>query len=82
LRIDPAQLRASAIEARLIEWDEFDEGKRQKLTEASLTLAWSADGSLDITGKVTHPAYQANQSLGPDDLNSEDVLGHHAIAFP
>jgi hypothetical protein len=70
------------IPTQLTEWQQVDDGKRQKLTEASLVLTLSADGSLDAAGKITHPALVANQSLGPEDLDGENVLGHHTTAFP
>jgi hypothetical protein len=51
------------------------------MTDAAVTLAWGKDGSLDVTGKVTHPpAIQA--AIEDGDLDGEQLLGHHVLLFP
>ena len=51
------------------------------MTDASTTLAWAKDGSLDVTGKVTHPP-PINEAIEDGDLDGEQLLGHHVLAFP
>jgi hypothetical protein len=38
---------------------------------------------LDVSGTVAHPAYaKYKRPLGPDDVDPEELLGHHIISFP
>ncbi|MEO9182254.1 MAG: tetratricopeptide repeat protein, partial [Kofleriaceae bacterium] len=48
-------LAPPAIVTSLDEWQQYDDEKKQQMTDAAVTLAWGKDGSLDVTGKVTHP---------------------------
>ena len=47
-----------------------------------MTLSFGRDGSLDLAGKVVHPQLQSFQPLLPDDLDGEQLLGHHLLVFP
>jgi hypothetical protein len=69
------------IVTSLHEWQQYDGEKKQVMTEASAQLAWGKDGSLDVTGKVTHPP-PINEAIEDGDLDGELLLGHHALAFP
>jgi tetratricopeptide (TPR) repeat protein len=70
------------IVTSLVEWQKYDdEKKKQIMTDASTTLAWGKDGSLDVTGKVTHPP-PINEAIEDGDLDGEQLLGHHVLAFP
>jgi Tetratricopeptide repeat len=74
-------LAPPAIVTSLDEWQQYDVGKKQQMTDAAVTLAWGTDGSLDVTGKVTHPpAIQA--AIEDGDLDGEQLLGHHVLSFP
>jgi hypothetical protein len=74
-------LAPPAIVTKLVEWQLYDTEKKQQMTDAAVTLEWGKDGSLDVTGKVTHPpAIQA--AIEDGDLDGEQLLGHHVLLFP
>jgi hypothetical protein len=50
-------------------------------TDATVVLGWQRDGSLDITGSVRHPLL-GKGTLDPEDLDGENLLGRHLLAFP
>jgi len=69
------------IVTSLSEWQQYDSEKKQIMTDAQVQLAWGKDGSLDVTGKVTHPP-PINEAIEDGDLDGEQLLGHHVLAFP
>jgi hypothetical protein len=74
-------LAPPAIVTSLDEWQQYDTEKKQQMTDAAVTLAWGNDGSLEVTGKVTHPpAIEA--AIEDGDLDGEQLLGHHVLLFP
>ena len=60
-------------------WQHDDEQTKHRTTDATATIAWGQAGVLDVTGRVTHVPKRA---LDPDDLDPENLLGHHVIVFP
>jgi hypothetical protein len=76
----PAQ--TPPIPLRLKEWSQLDDQAKSIDGAAALTVAWPASGGLDIGGtlrtSLSDPLFQGD----PEDLDPEDLLGHHLVVFP
>ncbi|MFT3694386.1 MAG: hypothetical protein QM831_14665 [Kofleriaceae bacterium] len=69
------------IVTALTEWQRYDADEKQQITDAAAKLSWSKDSVLDVSGTVTHPPHILS-ALEDGDLDAEQLLGHHVLAFP
>ncbi|HEY0253162.1 MAG TPA: hypothetical protein VGC41_16625 [Kofleriaceae bacterium] len=69
------------IVTSLVEWQRYGRDDKQQITDAAVTLAWANDGALDVTGNVMHPPHILS-ALEDGDLDAEQLIGHHVLAFP
>ena len=82
--LGPSGLPAAVPEivTKLVEWDQYDAAPKETLADVAVALGWTKDGVV-ITGKVSHPAdAKAPRVPGPDDVDPEELLGRHLLAFP
>jgi hypothetical protein len=71
------------VVSKLKETETADGGKKPFIEgDATLSLAWNKDGTLDVSGKIPTASTNGVMQFQPGDVDSDDYLGHHVLVFP